>query len=334
MSKPYRPETYQAVLSLLKEGKTPSWRAVREITGVGSSNDILHEIKLILSEVAERSTAGEYPKAAQDAFWQLWIELRQISSAELDVQREECASEVLRAAKIAAEAEEKLRAISERLNERDRQITTLTERLEQADRRESHLNSQIEQAAGAIAQERDKFERLRTEHRAEMEAQRIEHRDEITRKDQDIAECQARLKAETEHRNQVVAEMATEHQGAVKHYEQALRNEANRYNDDTARLMRILDSERTQWGSERRAMQDESKVTHEQLSAARQRLSGLEGELTGIQGRLADTRDQRDGLQERNQQLEADITHLTAKLIELTDQVNAARLSQKTNEPG
>jgi chromosome segregation ATPase len=312
MSKGYNKETYHAVISLLQTGKAPSWRAVRAITESGSSNDILRDIKVIMAELAERSSAGEYPKEAQDAFWALWMELKGIAGRELDAHREQMSAAALRAEAAAEEALSKTQQLQERLQERDEKIQALTLQLEQSSRREDQLAAQLEQSAVAIQVERDKQDELR-----------LEHKEELKLRDQVARDLQANLQQEVAYRHQVIAEMVTEHQKKVDHQEQVIRNENERYNADTAKLMRALDAERTQWRKEQKELQVEAKMAAEALATARQKASVLESELSAVRARLDDTQQHLASQEKRNEALQAEHIAITTRLVALTDKLSA-----------
>lgn len=303
-------ETYAAVMALLRAGENPSWRRVREITGSGSSNTILMEIKQVLAEVAERATAGDYPKQAQDAFWALWIELKAVASSELDELRSSLIEQNRLAQEAAIQAQQTATQATERLAERDRQCQLLQQQLALAAQREEGLGDQVRQLGDRLAQEQDK---LSTAHTAHQQA--------LAEKDHEIHAWQSKLDDETQRRHQVVAEMAAGHQATVARLELEIKNELERYEKDTAKLMRQLDQERTEHRRELKALNASLTDLQTQLSDARQKTAQAEGESAALRRQVDDLSTQRSGLEQRNQALQSETVASAARLAEMAERV-------------
>ncbi|HHK1716961.1 TPA: DNA-binding protein [Pseudomonas aeruginosa] len=306
----YSPETFEAVMSLLRAGETPAWRRVREITGKGSSNTILAEVKQILAEVAERASAGDYPKPVQDAFCTLWLELKAAARGELDELRAFLYEENRRAQETASQAEQLAAQTREKLAERDRQVELLQQQLDMASQREEGLTEQLRQLGARLVQEQEK---LSTAHLAHQQA--------LAEKDQEIRHWQGKLDTETHHRHQVVAEMATEHQAKVARLELEIRNELERYEKDTARFMRQLDQERTEHRKELKVLNGSVSGLQTQLSDAKQKTAQAEGENAALRRQVEDLSTQRSALEQRNQVLQAEAIVSSARLAEFTERI-------------
>lgn len=307
MTKPYSQQTYAAVMVLLRAGKTPSWRNVREITGTGSSNDLLREIRNIVKEVAERAVAGDYPKQAQDAFWSLWIELKGIASSELDTLRAQLLEQSHLAQQIATEAQADAAQSKQQLAERERQVQMLENQLSLAGARELKLNDQVTFLDNRIAQEQEKLAELHQSHQCLIEA-----------KDQDIRIWQGKLETETQHRHQVLAETVAEHQAKVSRLEQELKNELDRYDKDTAKLMRQLDAGRTEHRKEHQIVSGELKLVREQLADSRQHSAAVAGENSALLRQISDLTSQRQALEQRNLVLQDEARALSSQVAELS----------------
>jgi len=315
MSKQYSPETYDAVMSLLKNGDTPSWRKVREITGHGASNAIVKEVRLIMSEIAERSAGGDYPKAAQDAFWNLWMNIKEIALGEFSQERDQFRSEAEDAKKAAQETMELLERAQERQAEREDQIILMREQLNQAAQREAQLIAQLTHANGRIDQELSRMEELRTAHKAE-----------IATHDRERVEWQAKLEAEIEQRHKVVSDITLEHQRKVERLELELHNEQARYNDDTARFLRQIDEERV---LHRKAEKEAQEVWHKlsaQLSQVNQEKAHLAGQLQVMQKEMDKVSLKNESLEAKNDALHTEISKLNALLTEQTALLHQAQL--------
>lgn len=308
MIKPYSQQTYAAVIDLLRAGQTPSWRRVREITGTGSSNDLLREIRQIVIEVAERATAGDYPKQAQDAFWSLWMELKGIASSELDALREQLFEQNSLAQQTATDAQIDAAQAKQQLAERERQVQLLENQLGLAEARELKLNDNIEELNGRIVQEQEKLAALHQAHQSAIEA-----------KDQDIRTWQGKLETETQLRHQLLAEMVAEHQGRVSRLEQEIKNELERYNKDTAKLMRQVDADRTEHRREQLVVNGELKIAHEQLADSRQKSATVAGENSALLRQIGDLTNQRQALEQRNQALQDELRALFSQVAELSE---------------
>ncbi|AVX93053.1 DNA-binding protein [Pseudomonas amygdali] len=307
MIKPYSQQTYAAVMDLLRAGQTPSWRRVREITGTGSSNDLLREIRQIVIEVAERAAAGDYPKQAQDAFWSLWMELKGIASSELDALREQLFEQNRLAQQAATDAQIDAAQAKQQLAERERQVQLLENQLSLAGARELKLNDNIEELNGRIVQEQEKLAALHQAHQSAIEA-----------KDQDIRTWQGKLETETQLRHQVLAETVTEHQAKVSRLEQEIKNELDRYDKDTAKLMRQLDADRTEHRREQLVVNGELKLAREQLADSRQQSAAVAGENSALLRQIGDLTNQRQALEQRNQALQDETRALSSQVAELT----------------
>lgn len=317
MIKPYSQQTYAAVMDLLRAGQVPSWRRVREITGTGSSNDLLREIRQIVQEVAERAAAGDYPKQAQDAFWSLWMELKSLASSDLDALREQLLEQNRLAQQATTDAQVDAAQAKQQLAERERQVQQLENQLSLAGARELKLSGNIEELNGRIAQEQEKLAALHQTHQSAIDA-----------KDQEIRTWQGKLEAETNHRHQVLAETIAEHQAKVSRLEQEVKNELERYDNDTAKLMRQLDADRTEHRRELKAFNAELKLAHEQLADSRQQNAAVAGENSALLRQIEDLTNQRRTLEQRNDALLDETRAMSSQIAELS---GALRSLEKRN---
>lgn len=313
MNPPYSAQTYQAVLLLLSQGQAPSWRKVREITGTGSSNDLVREIKSVLRELAQRSAAGEYPKPIQDAFWALWNGAKDAAASEFDEQRREADLKVTEALSAQAAAEQKAVNAESRLADANEDIAALHEQLNALRARESALTQQLDQANNRI------------DAGAGREAALNE---QVTQLNQHILDLQLeseqRLKALRSDHETFLADMAVENQKAITRLKDELKAEESRYNRDTARIMKSWDDERVRLLAQIKEAQGEAKATRAEANS-------LSAQLGAAQADLRIASDGNSTLQRRIAELQS---MLTAAETRATDaETRSALLISRLPEP-
>ncbi len=268
----YSQKTLEAVITLLQDGQTPSWRKVREITGTGSSNDILRETRAILSDLASRGQAGEYPSEAQEAFWIFWNSVKKTALGEFSQEKAQLSESLAQMEATATQAVESQQAAIAEIHKREEDIAGLQENINQALAREQGLNDQLTASAARLDAERERCDSLVAELKT------------LNLKIQSNSEAaQAALAAEISKRNEIVAQMAKEMHDATARFTLEMKNETERYNKDTGLLMRKWDAERTQHRQDTKELQQELKATQESFKTAQSKVFTLEKEILSAQ---------------------------------------------------
>lgn len=305
MNSPYSERTYQAVLALLSQGQAPSWRKVREITGTGSSTDLVREIKSVMRELAQRTSAGEYPKPVQDAFYALWNSAKGAASAEFDDERNRAETKVQEALAAQNSAEQAAIATQGNLDRANEEVTALREQILEYKDRETGLTQQLQQANDRIDAGMNREAALNEQvsalgQRALELQQEHELRMQVLRKDHEA----------------FLVDMAVENQKVVNRLKDEVKAADSRYEKDTARMMRTWDSERERLLQQLRDSQKETKASRE--------------ESIDLRGKLADSHaDNRVALQ-TNTQLTARIDELQSMLK--SAEARAADADERTNQ--
>lgn len=290
MNPPYSERNYQAVLALLSQGQAPSWRKVREITGTGSSTDLVREIKSIMRELAQRSAAGEYPKEVQDAFFSLWNSAKGVASIEFDSERNEAQAKVMEAQAAQHSAEQIAEETQGSLNRANETIAALREQVTEHKDRESNLAQQLQQANDRID--------AGTNREAGLSDQVSALNQRILELQQDFEQRMQALRKEHE---AFLADMAVENQKVITRLKDEIKAGDSRYEKDTARIMRSWDAERERLLQQLREAQKETKASRD--------------ESVDLRGKLADSQADSRIAKEVSAQLSVRVDELQAMLL-------------------
>lgn len=305
-------QTRAAVIQLLAEGKKPSWRAVRDITGSGSSTDITRRISSVLVELAENSLLGDYPEEVQSAFAHFWRAAKVAAGNEFEAQRQELE---LRTTNAEAESE----------NFR-RQLHATQDSLKQC------LNQQAEQVQTIRSQENVISSQQETLRHLEEQGKRLELEVQQSRKQLDDArtEHQAAMAATVARYQQSIAETAVLNQTRFDSLEAALKREKDRYSADTKMLLVKIDEARQESKQERRELQSSLTTANNAidelrnlLSDARENEARLKGRKDSLELDVKSARDKLDSSEQQIAQLKIRIQQLEECNSELNGQVKA-----------
>ncbi len=326
MNPPYSERTYQAVLTLLSQGQAPSWRKVREITGTGSSTDLVREIKTIMRELAQRSAAGEYPKEVQDAFFALWNGAKAVASTEFDAERNDMEAKVLEAQAAQTAAEQATEEADENLARANAEIVQLREQCLDHKAREATLTQQLQQANDRIDAGTGREAAL-NEQIAALNQRILELQNEHDERTQTLRK---------EH-EAFLADMAVENQKAINRLKDEIKAADSRYEKDTARIMRSWDQERVRLLEQLRESQKETKASRDDVVALRGKLAESQADNRVTQEANTQLTRQNEELRAMLKSAEARATEAderTAQLVvRLTEQANAAQQQGKGPAP-
>lgn len=318
MKPPYSDRTHQAVLHLLQQGLAPSWRRVREITGSGSSTDLVREIKSVLAELAQRATAGDYPKEVQDAFWGLWTSAKAVASNELIALQEEAASKVLEAHASASAAKDAAEESQQKLDQAQKDIISLRAQLDEHKARETTQSQQIMDA-------NDRLDAAATREAA-LGAQ-VAALNQKLLDQQQMAE--AKLQDQIAERNAALADLAVESQQVIKRLETEVKAERERADRESARIMRAWDNERADLKKQLKEMSQDAKAVSSEILAGKERYLKAEAEHRVLQETCKHHEQRIEQLQLAVLTGEERIALLQEQMMELT-----RRIPQAEPKPG
>lgn len=322
MNPPYSERTYQAVLTLLSQGQTLSWRKVREITGTGSSSDLVREIKSIMRELAQRTAAGEYPKPVQDAFFALWNSAKAAAAAEFDAQRNEAEARVVEAQAAQLAAEQETEGLQSQLSRSKDENAALREQIQEQKDREAGLTQQLQQANDRI------------DTGAAREANLNEQVSGLNQRILDLQqESEQRLNALRTTHEAFLADMAVENQKAMNRLKDELKAADTRYEKDTARIMRSMDSERERLLQQLREEQKEKKASRDESIALRGKLADSQADLRIAAEVNAQLSAQLDELREILRRTEARATEADERIAQLVARITELPAAAKDQPP-
>ena len=310
MNSPYSERTYQAVLTLLSQGQTLSWRKVREITGTGSSSDLVREIKSIMRELAQRTADGEHPKPVQDAFFALWNSAKAAAAAEFDAQRNEAEARVVEAQAAQLAAEQETEGLQSQLSRSKDENAALREQIQEQKDREAGLTQQLQQANDRI------------DTGAAREANLNEQVSGLNQRILDLQqESEQRLNALRTTHEAFLADMAVENQKAMNRLKDELKAADTRYEKDTARIMRSMDSERERLLQQLREEQKEKKASRDESIALRGKLADSQADLRIAAEVNTQLSAQLDELREILRRTEARATEADERIAQLVERI-------------